>query len=60
MMSDSAPVSNGNSRAELPFSEEEWSGFRASDRGVTAVVVGLLTGLFLLGLALYVMIVLEI
>jgi hypothetical protein len=58
-MSEPAPTNNSPPAAPLPFTEEEWRGFRKSDRGVTAVIASMLTGLFLLGLILYVWIALD-
>jgi hypothetical protein len=37
-----------------PFSDQEWARFQAEDRGAGAAVVGLMTGIFLIGLVLYI------
>jgi hypothetical protein len=37
----------------LPYSAEEWRGFRAVDKTAAAYIVGLMGGIFTVGLVLY-------
>jgi hypothetical protein len=39
--------------APLPFSVEEWKGFRQLDKAAGAYIVGLMAGIFSVGLVLY-------
>jgi hypothetical protein len=44
---------HGTSQAPLPYSPEEWKSFRASDKVAGAYIVGLMGGIFSIGLVLY-------
>jgi hypothetical protein len=43
----------GHAPAALPFNEAAWQEFRQSDIGAAKVIVLLMAGIFLTGLALY-------
>lgn len=35
------------------FSDSEWTAFQADDRGSAAVIIGLMTGIFSIGVCIY-------
>ncbi len=46
----------GHAPLVLPFNEANWEEFRESDKGAGKVIVLLMAGIFLTGLALYVVV----
>lgn len=53
--STSVPLTNVSAapRQSQRFSEQEWQQFRDADRGVAKMIVGIMGGIFTIGLTLY-------